>query len=253
MKKISAGALSRTIAAVMLAIATASIPAPVRADDPATDGHSVYDTVIYWGFDYSRARSSQYGIGADAGFVSALNGDISQTGWTVSGNIGGSRSVSGLSSTNSAYGSVLVGYQWHMPGYYIALNAGIDAVNNNEKPGGSKTDGSKLGAIVQYGFETKSVDAFYLQSYGSFSTAFTRLYGHAKVGYKTSDYKFGAEFTGYKDSGSAATYRVGGFFGDIPLGPVTMGVSAGLQLERGIGLSNGFYGLLEFSVPISIH
>lgn len=214
--------------------------------------YSFVDTVLYWGFDLSRASSSQYGLGADVGFVTALNGNIAVSGWTMSANLGVSRSVHSPAETDSITGSVLLGYQWHTPQYYLALNAGVHVVNNDDNPPGGITDGTDVGAIVQYGFETKAANALYLQSYGAASTAFDQLYLHAKLGYNTGTLKYGAEFTASDDEGSSATFRYGGFIGGIPVGSLSMVVSAGYQAETQAGKSDGFYTQLGFSVPLSL-
>lgn len=217
------------------------------------DGVEIFDTVIYWESDFYKADSDQKGFGIDGGFVTALNGDITKSGWTVTANIGFSRSDDAAAETKSRYGSVLVGYQWHFPTHYFALNTGVYMGNNDETPGGSVTDGYEAGVLGQYGIETKSTNAFYLQSYGSITSAFDSRYAHLKIGYKADVLKFGAAFTIYDDEGSEETIRYGGFVGDIPLwGKLAMSVSAGYQQENEPGNENGFYGRTEFYVPISL-
>lgn len=211
-----------------------------------------YDTVIYGSFDFSHANSNQHGFGVDAGFVTALNGDITTSGWTLTANIGFSRSNDVATDTDSFSGSVLAGYQWHAPAYYFAVNGGVAVVNNDETPSGSPTDGSEVGAIAQYGFETKAVDAFYLQSYGAVSTAFSQIYFHAKAGRKTQTIKYGVEFTAMDEEDSGGTLRYGAFVGDIALGSINVGVSAGFQQELEAGKSDGFYTQVEFSMPVDL-
>lgn len=212
-----------------------------------------YDTVIYWGADGAFRGGDGRGYGADTGFVTALNGDIGSTGWTLGGNLNLSRTTAPLSSTDSFGASLLLGHQWHAPGYYFSLAGGVNYVHNDETPGGGPTDGDKVGAIVQYGIETKNVDALYLQSYGAYSTAFDQVYFHAKAGYKTPGLRFGGEFTAFDDKGSRPTLRYGAFVGDVPLGGgLSMVVSAGYQQERDPGKRDGFYTTVGFSVPLSL-
>jgi len=212
----------------------------------------VIDSVIYWGSDLSYGNSGRYGLGVDAGFVTALNGDLGIEGWTLTGNLGLSRSVDLASRTNAAYGSVLLGYLWPMDGYYFSLGAGVNVINNNQTPPGGPTDGSKIGALIQYGFETTQTNAFYTQSYGSYSTANDEIYFHAKAGYKNATLRFGPEFTLSDDNGGQPTLRFGGVVGDIPLGDkVKMSISAGYQRDLNPGVADRFYTMVGFSVPLS--
>lgn len=229
-------------------------PALAADDDTGEDlvAEQVFDTVIYWSGDFNYSRSNRYGYGADAGFVTALNGDIGTSGWTFTGNIGLSRSVDPGSSSKSFAGSLLFGYQWNAPDYYVSVAAGGQYINNNETPGGGPTDGDKLGAVFQYVFETNRVDAFYLQSFGAASTAYDQLYFHAKAGYKTATLRFGGEFSAFDDEGSRPTLRYGAFLGDIPLGEnVSMVVSVGYQHELDRSVSDGVYATLGFSAALS--
>ncbi|WP_197435030.1 cellulose biosynthesis protein BcsS [Nitratireductor arenosus] len=244
------GLSSGLVAAILLS--ATSYAADTTPDDRMADT-PVFDTVIYWGADLGLSRSGKDGYGIDAGFVTALNGDIATSGWTLTSGLGFSRTDDVLSDSKSFYGSLLLGYQWHAPGYYFTVAGGANYVRNDETPPGSVTDGDELGAIVQYGFETKRVNALYVQSYGSFSTAHNQIYGHAKVGYKTPVLRFGPEFTVFDDEGSQATLRYGAFVGDIPVfGSLSMVVSAGYQDELEPGQSDGFYATIGFSVPLSI-
>jgi len=211
-----------------------------------------YDTVIYWGADGSFGPVLNHGYGADIGFATALNGNIGTAGWTVSGSFGLGRSVSPVFTTDSVNAALLLGYQWQAPGYYVSLAAGLQYVNNTENPGGGITDGSRLGAIVQYGFETKSENSLYLQSYGAYSTANSQIYGHLKAGYKARQLRFGAEFTVSDDIGSLPVLRYGAFVGNIPLGErLSMVVSAGYQQDLTPATPGRFYTGVGFSVPLS--
>lgn len=219
--------------------------------DVAVEAPSI-DTVLYWGFEYNRASSRQDGFGIDGGFVTALNGNLDLSGWIVTGNLGYSESNSRGSDTDSIYASALAGHLWQTSDFYVSLAGGLHYINNDENPSGGITDGDKVGVIAQYGFETKRVEAPYVQSYGSYSTAYDSVYAHIKAGYKTHSLKYGAELTGYDEKGGKGTIRYGAFVGDIPLGQLTMGVSAGYQDELEPGNKDGFYALTEFSMPLSL-
>lgn len=249
MGKRMVGVWSWTAAAMLItasAHAADTTPEEVMADTP------VLDTVLYWGFDYSQTRSGKEGIGIDGGFVTAFNGDIGATGWIFTSSLGFSRTDDVQSNSEAFYGTALIGYQWQTPGYSFSLSAGAHYVDNDEDPP-SATDGAELGALAQYGFETKSVDAFYAQSYGALSTAFHQVYFHGKLGYKTPTLRFGPEFTVFDDEGSRPTLRYGAFLGDIPIyESLTMIVSAGYQQELDPGQPNGFYATIGFSVPLSL-
>ena len=125
------GGLSKTAVAVVAGIACGVMVSGTAEAADKLLGYATgsYDTVIYGGFDFSHANSQQNGFGIDGGFVTAINGDITTTGWTVSANLGFSQSNDVATDTDSVSGSVLAGYQWHSPEYYFALNAGIAVVN----------------------------------------------------------------------------------------------------------------------------
>lgn len=230
-------------------------PATATAADakPDVSVDDKIDTVIYWGIDYARngGRKSDYGVGA--GFVTALNGDMGVSGWTVTGNIGGARTDDAAFDTKSLYASALVGYLWHTPNYYFTLAGGVNYINNDETPPGGANDGAEVGAIAQYGFETKKVDAFYMQSYGAYSTAFDQTYVHAKAGYKTPDLRFGTEFTYFGETTSRSTLRYGGFIGDISItDSLSMVISAGYQHAMEPDVEDGFYATIGFAIPLSL-
>ncbi|MBW3096024.1 cellulose biosynthesis protein BcsS [Pseudohoeflea coraliihabitans] len=209
-----------------------------------------YDTVVYWGADYANTDSDAFGL--DAGFVTALNGNIAASGWIMSGSIGYGNTDAPLSETDSVYGTLLLGYQWVMPDFYVSLAGGAHVVNNDENPPGGITDGSEFGAIAQYGFETTRTNSLYFQSYGSFSTAYDQVYLHAKAGYKLPTLRFGGEFTVFDEVASSSTLRYGAFVGDIPLTDrLSMVVSAGYQDEQGSS-DDGFYATIGFAVPFSL-
>jgi hypothetical protein len=248
---------ARIAVAVAGMAVTFSIAGPALAADANLglrmgDGPA-QDTVVYWGADLSYSMATRYGYGFDAGFVTALNGDIGASGWTFTGNLGYSRSIGPAFNSSTFSGSALLGYQWVMPSFYFTLAGGVHYINNNETPGGGVTDGDTIGAIVQYGFETTRVNALYVQSYGAASTAYGQLYFHVKGGYKTANLRFGAEFTASDDIGGMPALRYGAFVGDITLAEnLNMVISAGYQQELDPTVPDSFYALLGFSMPFSI-
>ena len=211
-------------------------------------GEPIYDTVVYWSADYSNTDEDEYGL--NAGFVTALNGDLGKSGWTISANLGGSYSDGSTSDSKSYYGSLLLGYLWANPYLYFSLGAGPVFVSNNSSPS-SPSDDSDVGAILQYGIDTTKENNLYFQSYGSYATVKDQIYLHAKAGYKTSSISFGPEITYFDDNQSTETLRYGAFVGDISLfDRLSMTVSAGYQDES--GSSDGFYATVGFSVPLSL-
>jgi hypothetical protein len=211
------------------------------------------DTVVYWGADVNWSRSSEYGFGADLGLVTALNGDLAASGWTFAANAGASHSNAPGSETNSFYDTLLLGHLWQLPDYYVSLSGGAHFVDNDENPGGGPTDGGEVGAIVQYGFETKATNAFYAQSYGGVSTVYDQIYLHAKAGYKAADLRYGAELTLFDEKANRKTLRYGAFIGDIAVTEsVSMVISAGYQEDTEPGDKDGIYATVGFSVPLSL-
>lgn len=207
-----------------------------------------YDTVIYWSGDYANSDTNDYGV--NAGFVTALNGDLGVSGFTVSGNLGFSYTDGSGTDSESYYGSLLLGYLWALPDFYISIGAGPNIINSDSDPA-STSDGWDVGAIVQYGVETTRENSLYFQSYGSYSTVRDQVYLHAKTGYKASTLRFGPEFTYFDDNDSEQTIRYGAFVGDIPLSDrLSMVVSAGYEDEN--GGSDGFYATVGFAVPLSL-
>lgn len=238
-------------AAAMFAFAQTAVAADITieermAEEPGTG------TVVYWGVDLSKNHSQRHGYGIDGGFVTALDGDLSTTGWTLSGNIGFGNVSSSDSETDSLYGTLLLGHLWVAPTAYFSLAGGVHYVDNDETPPGGATDGHEVGAIAQYGFETTVENAFYAQSYGAISTAYDQLYAHLKLGYKTDQLRFGAEFTVFDDEDGDGTRRYGVFIGDIPItDKLSMVVSGGYQEELDPGIEDGLYATVGFSIPIT--
>lgn len=246
MKQGTKGKFFKAIGAATLIFMATGHAASAGADDTAND------TILYWSGDVAIKGSNTYGLAFDSGFSTALNGNIDISGWIVSGNLGYAHSKDVGSKSDSFYTSGLVGYQWQMPDFYISLSTGILYSNNDEKPGGGKTDGDKVGAAVIYGFGTNATDALYVQSYGSYATINDQFFVQGKLGYKTTSIAYGAEYTLYDDNGSKPTHRIGAFVGDIALSDkLTMTVSAGYQTTKEVGTKDGAYANIGFSVPVS--
>lgn len=253
MKKGVKGFLPGAIGMAALFASATSMVAFSSAVVAADVDTSVADTVLYWGADLALKGSNTYGLAFDGGFVTALNGNIDMPGWIVTGNLGYGHTKDVGSKTDSFYTTALVGYQWKTPDFYASLSAGVLYNNNDEKPGGGKTDGSKVGAAINYGFGTTASDAIYVQSYGTYATTYDQLYLHGKLGYKTASIAYGGEYTFYDDNGTKPTHRIGAFVGEIPLGEqLTMTVSGGYQTTKEPGTKDGGYATIGFSMPISL-
>ena len=230
---------------------------PARAADANLETRMgdgpTYDTAIFWGAEASFGRSNRMIYGVNAGFVTAINGDLGTSGWTISGNVGGSRSKAPLSRTNSLHAALLAGYQWQMPGMYFSVAGGPHYVSNHDTPRGGPTDGDEFGAMVQYSFETTGSNSLYFQSYGSYSTVFDRKYFQAKAGYKAEAVKFGPEFSVFDEKASRPTLRYGGFVSGIQLtDTLSMTASAGYQQDLDRQDPDGFYAQIGFSLPLDL-
>ncbi|HFC04772.1 MAG TPA: cellulose biosynthesis protein BcsS, partial [Rhizobiales bacterium] len=201
----------KAVQAAILAIGGAGFTALAPGGALAGPDNAVNDTVIYWSGDLALRGSGKYSLAFDGGFATALDGDIGTSGWIVTADLGYSHSKYVSSKSDSFYTSLLFGHQWQSPDYYFSLSAGLLFNSNDEKPSGGKTDGDKVGGALLYGFETKAVDAFYVQSYGSFSTVYDQVYLHGKAGYKTATFTYGAEYTFYDDNDSKPTHQIGAF------------------------------------------
>lgn len=242
----------RSLAVCVAAAAFAA--ADARAGDAAPEkGAGRFDTVLFWGAGTGAPGTDSADSGANIGFVTALNGDIGRSGWTITSSVGLGHTKAPLSRTKSFYSSLLVGHQWTQPGYHFSLSAGLHYRNNGERPAGGPTDGSDVGVTIQYGFDTRAVDALYLHSYGAYSTVADQIYFHLKAGRRTQRLRFGGEFTLSDDAWSRPTLRTGVFVGDIAIaGPVAITVSAGYLRHLEPGKSDGFYATAGFSMPLRL-
>lgn len=227
--------------AVSISVALLLTTNAARADDPL-------DTVIYTGLDVYKSGSGVY-----LGFVTALDGDISTNGWTVSGNLGFSKSRTSLAKTTSGGASVLLGYQWHTPTTYTTLALGADVIDTSESPNlGSPNNGTHSGLILQAGFNTKYENAPYFQAYGAYLSANKRSYAQVRGGWAGSKATFGIEAIYANESDSEPSRRLGLFVSDIPLGNGGVGFSVGLHDDLGTSGSDGGYLGLEYSIPVSL-
>lgn len=233
--------------------AAAFATADARAGDGAPEQAARSDTVLFWGGGAGAPGTDSADSSANIGFVTALNGDIGRSGWTITGSAGLGRTDAPLSRTKSFYSSLLVGHQWTLPGYSFSLSAGLHYRNNRERPAGGPTDGDDAGVTIHYGFDTRAVDAPYFHAYGAYSTVADQIHFHVKAGRKTQRLRFGGEFTLSDDAWSRPTLRSGVFVGDIALaGPLAMSVSAGYLRHLQPGRSDGFYAGASFWMPLRL-
>ena len=224
------------------------------SQDSAADTSDTYGTVAFAAIDFSNDDNNRV-IGGSAGFVTALNGDISAEGWTLTA-IGGSSNVNSFSAnSNSGFVAGTVGHLWQEKDYYFTVGAGAHYIND----GGfisdeGDADGDELGAIFQYGIETKPRNSIYFQSFGSYSTALQQQFANVKVGYATSSLIYGGEFI-YSDSeDSSGARRYGAFITGISLPKNTnVIISGGYEDDRDLGTDDGFYASIGVSVPISFN
>jgi len=248
---------AQQVAGIAAAVMVAATVSTAHADqDGASQDETIYDktydTVVYWGGDFAH-NDTEVATGASAGFVTALHGDIGTSDWIATGGLGVSRTDTNVSNSDGFYGSLLVGHQWHLPGVYVSLSGGANLVDNAESPGGGPTDGTEVGAIFQYGFETTALETVHIQSYGAYSTAYDQIYLHAKAGHRIEGLRFGPEFTLFDEDATRPTLRFGGFIGDIPItDAIGMVVAAGLQHELEPGEADGFYATVSFAVPLAL-
>ena len=189
---------------------------------------------------------------AGIGFVSALDGDIGRPGWIVSGSFGLGRTRTLWNATDSRYATLVAGHQWVTPSRYFSLSAGLAWRDKENRPAGAG-EGDRLGAVIRYSFDTRALDALYLQSYGAYSTIDDEVHFHLRAGRRTSILRFGGEFTLFDDARNRPTLRYGAFVGDIPMGHgLGMTLAAGYRHELTPGKGDGLYATIGFSMPLSL-
>lgn len=232
------GGLARQVS-IVVTVALASVGGAAAED--------AENTVVYFGGDGVRN-----GVGVYGGFTYALNGDIATSGWVISANMGYATFWSPGSTSYTFDASVLLGYQWHTPDYYLALNLGGDFISNvDTPPTAGPAMGQKVGVIGQVGFETKASEAIYLSGFGAYATANQRIYGQVRVGYQDANYyTYGVEGIYGNELGSSPVTRIGVFVGGIEVGPGAVGVSVGYLDEWGSTVNDGAYLAVEYSVPL---
>ncbi|HHN68260.1 MAG TPA: cellulose biosynthesis protein BcsS [Thermopetrobacter sp.] len=246
------GAPAKALSAAMMMIGCAGVltGAPGRA--VAGAGEGMNDTVLFFGPQVAIRSTGKSTLGFDSGFTTALSGDIDASGWVVTGNLGYAHTRYAGALTHSFYSSLLIGYQWQTPNIYFSLSAGVALNGDYDTASGTGVVGAVGGSLL-YVFETKAVNAPYVQSFGSFSTIATDIYLHAKAGYKTTSVSYGAEYTFFDDSGSAPTHRIGVFVNGIRITDrLSMSVSAGYQYNRAPDELGGAYATIGFSTPLSL-
>lgn len=212
----------------------------------AVSAQNADNTVLYFGLD--RVRN---GTGAYGGFVYALGGDTSATGWTITTNLDYSHFSSTGSTTDTYGGSVALGYQWHTPDFFFTIGLGADVIDNTDTPpSGSPLEGRHVGGILQIGFETKAQDAAYFMGYGAYASALERSYTQLRLGYQSTSLTYGIEAVYADELASMAVARLGVFIGGIQLGNGYLGLSAGYEDELGATANDGAYVALEYSIPL---
>lgn len=249
-----ASALVRSIAA----LAAAGFPAVAAAEaEPGAQPAANllrFDSAVYWGADAVGMVGGR-DFNAGIGLIGALNGDIGRPGWIVSGSFGLGRTRTLWSATDSRYATLVAGRQWSTPSHYFSLSAGLAWRDKDNRPDAGG-EGSALGAVIRYSFDTRAPDALYLQSYGSYSTIDDEVHFHLRVGRRTSALRFGGEFMLFDDARDRPTLRFGAFVGDIPMGPMGHGLNltlaAGYRHELEPGKGDGFYATLGFSMPLRL-
>lgn len=233
------------VAAIAITISTSDAVAQETLTAPR------FDTVLFWGAEGALANMANLESSAGAGFVTALNGDIGKSGWTITSSAGLGRTRTPLNWTSSYYSSLLLGHQWNGPASYFSFSAGLQHRKNKEYPGGSPTDGKATGLTFQYNFEAKKPDAPYFHSFGSYSSIETQLYFHARLGYQMKRLRLGSEFTFYDNSSNPPAFRYGIFVGAAPLiKNLNVTVSAGYR--RKAGEPDALYTTTSFTLPLKL-
>jgi len=245
-----AGVLRRNLAVVFGAATLVLLAGGARAGEAA--GNLLrFDSAFYWGADAVGMVGGR-DFNAGLGFVSALNGDIGRPGWIVSGSFGFGRTRTLWNATDSRYAALLAGRQWTTQAYYLSLSAGLAWRDKKNRPAGAG-DGSALGATVQYGFDTRALDAPYFQSFGAYSTIDDEVHFHVRAGRRTSTLRFGGEFMLFDDARNRPTLRYGAFVGDIALAHgLAMTLAAGYRHELEPGKGDGLYVTLGISMPLRL-
>lgn len=249
-----AGVLPRNVAVVFLATFLAGpVAGAAQAEEAAAPAGNLlrFDSALYWGADAVGMVGGR-DFHAGLGFVTALDGDIGRSGWIVSGSFGLGRTRTLWGGSDARYATLLAGHQWTTPSTYFSLSAGLAWRDKHHRPA-APGDGGRVGAVVQYSFDTRALDAPYLQSYGAYSTIGDEIHFHLRLGRRTSTLRFGGEFMLFDDAGNRPTLRFGAFVGDIALAHgLNLTLAAGYRHELTPGKGDGLYATLGFSMPLRL-
>ncbi|MCY0149400.1 cellulose biosynthesis protein BcsS [Hoeflea sp. G2-23] len=203
-------------------------------------------SVLFFGAGYSVERE----FGLDGGIVTALNGNIGQSGWILTGLVGYTDTdlnnpPAAPYDSSDISGSLLAGYQWVNPDYFLNLQAGVTVRHENANTGSS----NDAGLIVSSAAATSAEDSLYGELNLAYVTIDNGFYGRGRAGWKFSPLTVGAEITYMDDDSSQSRTRYGAFVGDIPVGQFSMTLSAGYVERRDNAGDDGFYAQAEFSIP----
>lgn len=232
--------------ALSATIASFTVGPTFAADSDSFNTERFASSVLFFGVGYSAERE----FGLDGGVVTALNGNIGQSGWIITGLVGYTNTALNnppATPYNSwdISGSLLAGYQWVNPEYFFNLQAGVTVQHENATTGNS----SRAGLIVSSAAATTAENSVFGELNLAYVTIDNGFYGRGRAGWKFSPVTVGAEITYLDDDSSQSRTRYGAFVGDIPVGQFSMTLSAGYVDRRDTVGKDGFYTQAEFSIP----
>jgi Cellulose biosynthesis protein BcsS len=218
--------LNRAAFAAIGLLTSAAIAVPSANADGSLKDTPEISTVVWTGIDKSVGSFAEY-----SGFITALNGDISATGFLIR--------ADGLyvhTSDGQVWeGSPLVGYQVVQNG---TTYSGFIGPDFRKLPDSSVTTvrGYETGLKVRGSVETDDAAEFAGNIHAEYSTAFNSYWARARVGYNLKGFLFGPEGTLIGDD-SFRAQRAGAFL-TIPL--AELGHSTELTVAGGYQWVQGF-------------
>jgi hypothetical protein len=219
--------LNRAAFAAIGLLTSAAIAIPSANADGSFKDTPTISTVMWTGIDKSLGAFAEF-----SGFITALNGDISATGFLVRGD--------GLyvhTSEGQVWeGSPLIGYQVVRNGLTVSGFIGPDF---RKLPDSNITtvSGYETGFKVRASIETDDEAQFVGNVHGEYSTAFESYWARARLGYNHKDFLIGPEGTLIGNDSFRA--ERGGAFITIPLAQ-TLGRSADMTIAGGYQWVKGF-------------